>query len=191
MTYFDLILLIIIAGFVWFGMWGGFIKTLGGLVGMLAGIIVSGLYYDEFAELFIDLGMQEMLANVLAFVITYLVISQLVKLVFALVQKIFDVVSFVPFLKSINRLGGAILGLIEGILFVGALLLILGRYPNITDDFVNTLKESKVTNPLEKISSIYKPLVPDSLKDIPSVIELGDEYETAKARYDQAKEITN
>ncbi len=50
MALFDLILIIILGGFVLFGLWFGFIHTLGSLLGIVVGAFVAGHYYSGFAD---------------------------------------------------------------------------------------------------------------------------------------------
>ena len=50
-----------------------------------------------------------------------MVINRLVWFLFWLLNRAFHLIAIFPFLKTINRLAGLILGVIEGILFVGVI----------------------------------------------------------------------
>ena len=49
MNYLDIILILALFLFFWTGFWRGLIKTIGGLVGIILGIFVAGLYYEDLA----------------------------------------------------------------------------------------------------------------------------------------------
>jgi len=111
MTIFDTILLIILAGFVFYGLFFGLIRTLGSLVGIVAGAwLASRLYLSvyEWAEnLFFG---YDNLGKVVTFIILFVLINRLVGFAFTLLDKAFNIISIVPFLKTINRLAGHLAG---------------------------------------------------------------------------------
>jgi len=171
MSLFDLILLLIIFGFIWFGFWFGLISTVGGLIGLVLGIILASRWYGILALKLIPLGLSQNLAKIAAFLILFIAIRLVVGLIFKFLDKIFNFISIIPFLKTINRLAGAILGLIEGGLIVGLILFFSTKFP-LGQGWSKILTESKFAASLIKFAKILLPLIPAAIKQIQSVIKM-------------------
>jgi membrane protein required for colicin V production len=170
MTLFDLILLLILGGFVAYGLWFGLIHMLGVLIGTIAGAFLAARWYDDVASwLGFLFGGRENLAKVICFLILFIIINRLVGLVFWLVDKIFSFLKIIPFLSTINRLLGAVFGFLEGVLVLGLTLYLAERYP-IGDWFVNYLADSRVAHYFITVGKILMPLLPEVLKQIKSMI---------------------
>lgn len=169
MTLFDLILILIIFGFGWFGFWFGLIYAVGGFVGLILGAAVASRYYDDLARkiLFIFNG-NENLAKLISFFVIYIVANRLVGFIFFIVDKILKPITTLPFLKTINRLGGLIFGLAEGILTVGLFLYFAVRVP--LPWLVNLIEQSKIAWYFIKMANLLLPLLPEVLKKIEAVI---------------------
>lgn len=170
MTLFDLILLLILGGFVLYGLWFGLIHTLGVLVGTIAGAFLAARWYAPVADwtgfLF---GGHENLAKVVCFLILFIIINRLVGLLFWLIDKIFSFLKIVPFLGTINRLLGAVFGFLEGVLVLGLTLYVAERYP-LGDWFINSLADSKIAHYFITLGKVLKPLLPEVLKQLKSLI---------------------
>jgi membrane protein required for colicin V production len=170
MILFDLILLLILGGFVLYGLWFGLINTLGVLVGTIAGAFLAARWYDPVSSwagfLF---GGHTNLAKVVCFLILFIIINRLVGLVFWLIDKIFSFFKIIPFLSTINRLLGAVFGFLEGVLVLGLTLFVAERYP-LGDWFINSLADSKVAHYLIAVGKILMPLLPEVLRQLKSLI---------------------
>lgn len=170
MILFDLILLLILGGFVLYGLWFGLIHTLGVLVGTIAGAFLAARWYEPVADwagfLF---GGRENLAKIVCFLILFIIINRLVGLVFWLIDKVFSFFKIVPFLSTINRLLGAVFGFLEGTLVLGLTLFIAEKYP-LGDWFMNSLADSKVADYFITVGKILMPLLPEVLRQIKSLI---------------------
>lgn len=170
MTTFDLVLILILGGFVAYGLWFGLIHTLGTLVGTIAGAFLAARWYDDAASILGFLfGGRENLAKVVCFLFLFVIINRLIGFGFWLVDKIFSILTVIPFLKTINRLLGAAFGFIEGILVLGLTLYVASRYP-LGEWFSENLADSKVAHYLISVANILKPLLPEVLKQIKSLI---------------------
>ncbi|MEA2088987.1 MAG: CvpA family protein [Patescibacteria group bacterium] len=170
MIIFDVILLIILTVFVVWGLFAGFIEALGSLVGIVLGIIVAGKYYIVFFgwfDCFLPLGDRTL--KVIAFLIIFILTAKLVGLLFFIIDKIFKLISIIPFLKTINRLLGAILGLAEGVFIAGGCVYIISKYP-INLWFENSLLNSKLSPILLKFFHPLVALLPKILQEIKSLI---------------------
>ncbi len=119
----DLILLFTWAGFVFYGLFFGLIRTLGSLLGVVAGTWVASLFYLELFSLIESwfFGLDN-LGKIISFIFLFLIANRLVRLVFVLLDKAFSIFSIIPFMTTFNRVSGAILGLFEGALVLGVLL---------------------------------------------------------------------
>lgn len=170
MTFFDLILIIIVFGFVLAGLWFGLIQSLGALVGTIFGVLVAGKYYDAWAEVTQGIFFGNInLARVVMFFLIMILVNRLIGLIFWVIEKIFKIVSIIPFLKTFNRLFGGLLGLLEGIIVVGGSLYIAARYP-IGENFGDVLGSSAVGLWLIKAFGLFAPLLPDIIRNLKSII---------------------
>jgi len=118
----DVIIIIAVFGFAFAGFFFGLIHTLGSVVGTIAGFIIASKYSAIVAGWLAGIFGPSGAVKVATFILIFLIASRLVGFIFWIVQKIFDVISLVPFLKSLNRLLGAALGVAEGIIVTGAAL---------------------------------------------------------------------
>lgn len=171
MTILDIILLLALAGFVFYGLFFGLIKTVGSLVGVVVGAFGASHLYLYFFDLIQDLffGLDN-LGKVICFIILFSIINRLVAFGFSILDKTFRVFSIIPFLKTINRLGGAVLGFIEGGLVLGLLLYVVSKYTFVGTFFGDVLAESQLAPFLLNFVKIIIPLFPEVLKELKSVI---------------------
>ena len=170
MILFDLILILILGGFVLYGLWFGLINTLGVLVGTIAGAFLAARWYEPVADwtgfLF---GGHTNLAKVVCFLILFIIINRLVGLVFWLIDKIFSFFKIIPFLSTINRLLGAVFGFLEGALVLGLTLFVAEKYP-LGDWFITSLADSKIAHYFISVGKILMPLLPEVLKQIKELV---------------------
>jgi membrane protein required for colicin V production len=118
MNWLDIVIIIILAIQTFTGFSQGFIKALGGLIGLIVGIFLAGRYYETLAgSLFSFIDNQDA-ANIAAFVVILGVVWAVFSIVASLLTKLVSVV----FLGWVNRIAGAVFGLVMGALFVGAAL---------------------------------------------------------------------
>jgi len=167
MLIIDVVFLIILSGFVFYGLFFGLIRTIGVLVGLLIGTWVAGNYYLEVFG-FIKgafLGFDN-LGKILSFLIVFSLTEKLVGLGFSIIDKTFNILSIIPFLKTINKLGGVIFGLIEGTLTIGLFLFIASRYIFI-ETWLGALLQNSVLAPFFlNTVKVLMPLLPDVLKQL-------------------------
>jgi membrane protein required for colicin V production len=157
----DFILILILFFFSFAGFWFGLIHSLGALIGTVAGIVVAGHYFEWLTEIIEPIfGNNINLAKIISFLVIFIIVNRLVGLVFWLINKIFNVISIIPFLKSINRLLGALLGLAEGIIVLGILLIMVGKFP-FADFIIPALEESQMAEWLIHVGNLLMPLLPE------------------------------
>ncbi len=138
---------------------------------MIVGIFLASRFYVDFYESFDYLfGQYEGLGKIASFLLLYGVISKLVSFGFAIIEKIFNLLTIIPFLKSFNKLGGAILGFFLGGIILG-LLLYLGSKHFILDSLLGaSLVNSQITPILLFFAKLVSPLLPEAVKMMKSLI---------------------
>lgn len=123
MSYADIVLIVIVGGFTLFGLFFGFFRSLGTLVGTIIAAIFTGRVIDILSHTFGFLFGGGDIGRVIIYIIVFLIISRLVGLAFWIVGKIFGIVSWLPFIKSIDHLIGGVFGFIEGVIVCGFAIL--------------------------------------------------------------------
>lgn len=166
MGIFDVILLIIIVGFGLFGLWFGFVHTLGSLFGTLLGAFVAGRWYEAAGTWLVGItGWNEHIARVLLFGIIFFVANRLVGLAFFMIEHWLGIVVRFPFLAGINRLLGLVLGVFEGLITVGIVLYVIGQIP-FSDAVVQTIEASRVAPIAVQTSAFLLLFLPEGLKNV-------------------------
>jgi len=171
MSYFDIALLIIIAGFTFNGLAKGLIRLLGKLAGLIVGIFIASHFYLQFYQWSQGIfGGRESLGKVISFIIVFILVTLVIDWIFIIIEKIFKLISIIPFTGLINRLLGGALGFLEGALFIGMILFVASKYAWIGSLFGNYLTSSQVAPFLLSIVQIVAPILPAALKALQSVI---------------------
>lgn len=171
MAWFDLSLIIIIGGFALFGLWFGFVHTLGSLAGTLVGAYVASRYYEPMAQWLIHItGWQGNTARVVMFILAFIVISRLVGFAFWLVDRLLSVITRLPFISSINHLLGGVLGFFEGLLTIGLAIYFIERVP-LSPEFMQMVANSKVAAQASRTANVFIPLLPDALNLLKSTVD--------------------
>ena len=169
MTIFDVILLLILGGFVMFGLWFGLIHTLGSVFGAFAGAFFAGLWYEPLGKWLESIFGNPNLMRIFAFIFIFIIVNRLLGFAFYVLDKIFNFLTIIPFLKTINRLLGGVLGFFEGVLVIGLSLFVVARFP-LSDWFTAVLKASTLSSWFVNISGILQLMLPELLKQLHSVI---------------------
>ena len=129
MSIIDLVILFILVFFTYHGLKKGLIRSLGNLVALIFGAYFASHFYLKFFEWgSVWVKDHEALGKVLAFIILFIAATQLVNFVFFLIEKIFNLIAFIPGSKYINNLLGGVLALLEGSLFLGLIIFVASRY---------------------------------------------------------------
>ncbi len=118
-TIADLVLLAIAAFFILSGLYQGFIRTAGSLVGLIGGVIIASIGIDWLSGI-INLA-DHPGWTITIFLIILVICAQIIGWVFYLADRAWKIISIIPFLSSINKLLGGILGLIEAVAVIAAI----------------------------------------------------------------------
>ncbi len=169
LQWIDAILLILLIGFVAWGFANGFIRALGGIIGIIVAGALASRYYLILASFITPyVGGNVSVAALISFSVLFLLIGRLFGLVVWLFQKAFDIIAFIPFLKSINRVIGALFGLILGILLTGTILYVASKYSAIWPPFNAMVSHSFVSQFVLKYSKLVQVFFPQDLLGLKS-----------------------
>ncbi|KPK24203.1 MAG: hypothetical protein AMJ70_02470 [Dehalococcoidia bacterium SG8_51_3] len=128
MSWLDIAVIAVIGIATLIGLKIGIIKAVLTLAGVVIGVLLAGRFYVALAEQLTFIP-QETLARVVAFAI----ILALVVLIASVIAGVLKWLASIILLGWVNRLGGALLGLIMGSVFCGALLAIWTKFLGISD----------------------------------------------------------
>lgn len=160
MPLIDFLLIIVLLGFIWFGFWFGLIHTLGALVGTFLGAWLASRVYLPLYDLVVNwTGYESEWIKIAIFIIIFIIINRLVGFGFYILDRTFRFVSFIPFLKTINRIGGAVLGLVEGAFSLGLILYFTGTI-NLPLAVEQAILNSDIAQNLISFAGILIPLLP-------------------------------
>ncbi|MEA2064672.1 MAG: CvpA family protein [Patescibacteria group bacterium] len=140
MPIFDVILLVVLTIFAVWGFFFGFIQAFGSLAGLILGVLAANKYYLLLASWLGFIPVGETAIKIISFFTILILISKLTGLAFYFIDKFFHLISIIPFLKTINRILGGILGFIEGFLIIGVFLYIAHNYS------INLLPEEMISD---------------------------------------------
>lgn len=171
MSWLDLSIIVIVAGFALAGFWLGFIHTLGSLLGTVFSLYVAARYYEPLSNWLIAFtGWGENVSKVIVFIVAFLIISRLVGLLFWILEKFINVVTYLPFMKSLNRILGLVFGFFEGVISVGIVIYFIERFP-LSSGFMQALADSSIAAFASNVVSRLSPFIPDALEFIRSSVD--------------------
>ncbi|HEY51255.1 MAG TPA: CvpA family protein [Dehalococcoidia bacterium] len=128
MSWLDIALLVVIGITALVGLKIGIIKAVLTLIGVVVGVILAGRFYVALAGSLTFIP-QETLARVVAFAIILIGVVLLTSILAGVLKWLTSII----LLGWVNRLGGALLGLIMGAIFCGALLAIWTKFLGIAE----------------------------------------------------------
>lgn len=170
MILLDIILIVLLGGFILYGLFFGLIHALGGLVGVFAGVIIATRFFETLGEFAAPLFWgNETLSKVICFIVLFILINRGVGLIFYIIGRVFDFLKIIPFLKSINSLLGAVIGFIEGAFFLGGILYIAARFP-FWEWLSNSMVDSVVAKYLLMVFKLITPLIPKALRELQALL---------------------
>jgi len=122
MNFFDVIILGFLALFVINGFMKGFIISLASLAALILGIYLA-IHFSNYVQVLLqdNFHPSRTWLPILSFSITFLIVVILILMVAKLMEKIVDVVG----MGFLNKLAGALLGLVKGVVLASIILFIL------------------------------------------------------------------
>ena len=162
MSWLDIAIIVVIGITAFVGLKNGIIKTVLTLAGVIVGVILAGRFYVALAEKLTFIP-QETLARVVAFAIILIGVILIVSIIAGVLKWLASIV----LLGWVNRLGGALLGLIMGAIFCGALLAIWTKFLGISEP----VAESALANFLLDYFPIVLALLPEEFDSVRSFFQ--------------------
>ena len=157
MAILDIILLVILAYFALKGFKDGFILSVINVLLLLISLFLAVLYVNEFSNFLSSylylLG--DSTVDIIAFSVLFLIIF----IAFSFVANILKIVNKIPLVGFLNKVLGALFGLIKGILILSILVFLFNMYRP-KDLFEKELQNSNVYSYLAEIApSVYNTVV--------------------------------
>jgi membrane protein required for colicin V production len=123
MNWLDIVIIVLLLISAVGGFANGLIKSVFSLVGLIVGVVVAGRYYLGLSSL---LGFipNENIARIIAFLIIFLVIIIIAAVLGVVLTRLVSTL----LLGWLNRLGGAVFGVIMSAIFIAAILVIWIKY---------------------------------------------------------------
>jgi uncharacterized membrane protein required for colicin V production len=171
MSGFDIILLIFLAVCFLRGITTGLIKSVGAFFGIIGGAFFASHFYLPLYPLIQKVfGGYDNIGKVSCFIIIFILTTWLIHILFLLLDKTYNLIAIIPFMKSINRLAGGILSLLVGAIVLGLLIYVAAKYAPTGTLVGNWLTHSVIAPWLLSIAQILMPLLSLSLKSIQSIL---------------------
>jgi uncharacterized membrane protein required for colicin V production len=160
MNIVDYILIAVLLLFFWRGFVRGFIGTLAWLGGLIIGTWLAGKFYVTVGVWLDQWIHNQSLSATISFVGLLVISMGIVGLVFAVVNKMFNLIPVVGF---INRFLGGLLGLVEALLLAGLIFWFVGLIP-LDNDYTKAIRGAKLQQPIVSASAAIRWFLPQSLK---------------------------
>jgi uncharacterized membrane protein required for colicin V production len=161
MALIDIVLLVIIGAFVFFGLFFGFVHTLGALAGTVLGIIIASRFSDPIFDAVGFILGGGSFARIAIFIVVFLIVSRLAGFAFWIIEKTLKIFSFIPFSGLVNRIAGVVLGFFEGIVVVSVTLFYVTKVlPQ--DTFISVFESSVVSDYLLAIANVLRIFLPNT-----------------------------
>jgi membrane protein required for colicin V production len=157
MNTLDIILLVGLGVSIIYSLIRGIVKEIVSLISFVAGFWVAAKFYPVSANILSGLTSNRPLANILGFLIILFIVGICVSLIGKIITRLIDISS----LGWVDRLGGAIFGLVKGslIAFMVVMLLVAFSSPQ-----AYYLKTSRLAPHVINLSTVVMSFVPQKLK---------------------------
>ncbi len=163
MSWLDLVIVVVLAISTFLGLRMGIIKAVLSLAGVIVGVILAGQYYVALADILPFFSETSSAAKIVAFAIILIVVM----VIAITLARLLKWAASVMMLGWVNRLGGAIFGLVLGAIFCGALLAIWVKWLGVG----STITESIVAAILVDKFPLILALLPDEFDAIRSFFQ--------------------
>ena len=169
MNWYDIALIVILFFFTWKGFRTGLVGAIGGFFGIIFGIWAGSHYMTQAGEWIMQVADFDnvALASILGFIAMFLAVNIAVSIIVSVINRIFHII---PFIDMINKLLGAIVGLIGGVLAISSLVYLMSLMP-ISDTISNLIKDSQLAPRVNEIAFVVKPFIPEAIKELKSIFD--------------------
>ncbi len=162
MNWLDIVIIVVIAISAFGGLKNGLIKAILSLAGLIVGVVLAGRYYTPLSEQLTFIP-QDNIARIVAFAIILIGVMIIAGVLANLLKWAVSAVM----LGWVNRIGGAIFGLVLGAVFCGALLAMWINFMGIQSIII----ESAMANMLLDFFPVVLALLPDEFDTVRSFFQ--------------------
>ena len=120
MLILEIILALLLLGFASSRYKDGLIFTLGRLIAVAAGFIVAKIWYTNVQFLF-EWFLPANWAQLTSFIAIFGAVNRAVLFIYGFIESVLNIIAGLPLIKTLNKWLGAILGLAEGAIVMGAM----------------------------------------------------------------------
>lgn len=171
MNTIDIIILVVMALFVGIGVWRGFIYSIVSLIGTVLGIFLASRYFGPVADWLVEhFSWAENLSRIIVFIIAFLLINQVVNILFWVLKKLSRWFNKVPLLGLANRLAGGIFGFLQAVIVIGFVFYFIERFP-LHEGFMEMLASSTIAPYTTKVVTFLLPLLPEAIKAVQTTVD--------------------
>jgi membrane protein required for colicin V production len=125
MNWVDVVIIIYLALSIISGFAQGLIRSLLSIIGLIVGILLASHFYKQLGDILTFISNRNV-ADIVAFIVILLAVMVIAALIGLVLRSIIKAIM----LGWVDKLGGAVLGLILGALSVSAILAIVVKYTN-------------------------------------------------------------
>jgi len=174
MNWLDIVIIIILLFFIWKGFQAGIVGAIGGFLRIIVGIWVGSHFMTSVGAWLMEVLNIEnsSLANIVGFILLFIAINIVTSIIVWIINKIFDII---PFINLANKLGGAVIGFVGGVLAIAAAVYLLSLF-SFSEAIGNVLVTSQLASMAMDIAIVIKPFIPEAIKSFTAAIELNGDY---------------
>lgn len=165
----DIILFFALAWFVINGWRRKLINEIGGLIGVVLGAYFADMFFKEVTFITKVIFGEGNPATFTAFIIVFFVVFYLVSWGAKMLTKVTKLVTWLPFVSLGMRIGGGIMGFINGNLLLGLLLWLHLTYP-VSQWITNEAATSKFAHYVSLTTNVLTPFLPEIIKAAQRII---------------------
>lgn len=156
----DLVLIVVLAVFVLWGLRLGFIRVVGGVVSLVVAVLVAEQFGDTLTA-YIEpwFGSFAWLASGVSFFVIFVFVSRAFTYIVELADKTFNMVAIIPFLSTINRLLGAVISFVFGVVVISLLIFVVVHYTP-WEDAQRQIKDSLLAQQIVQAASMATAYLP-------------------------------
>jgi len=135
MNPFDIIIIVVL-GFCFIrGIFRGLIKEVSSIIGVIGGYYIAYNYYLKIALPLAEWNFNAQYCKIIAFMLIFCIVFTLISLLGVLIKYLFNI----AYLGLVDRICGALFGIIRGLLIVSVLLVVLTSFLHNGDIIKNSI----------------------------------------------------
>ena len=165
--YFSIFTIILVG----LGVWRGLLYGMISLVGTVLGVLLASWYVEPMAGWLIErFDWAANLSRIAIFVVSFILIMQIVRIAFWGLKKVSRWFNKIPLLGWTNRLLGGIFGFVQAVIILGMLVYVIERFP-LHEGLMNMIAGSNMAPYLLLSVSWIIPFLPEAWKALQSTVD--------------------